>query len=115
MLLLYGFFLSHSRFARSFFGSRQPTSKALLQALSPDLNPMWTAASTSAIVHPFNLPPSTTLILADVDAGSNTPSMVGGVMSWKARDATTGESIRIAIERTVLMFRVSQRTRFGQN
>lgn len=47
------------------------------------MNPTWTKKSTAALVSPFALPPRTILLLADVDAGSNTPSMVGKVMAWK--------------------------------
>ncbi|GAA5908701.1 hypothetical protein JCM6882_008178 [Rhodosporidiobolus microsporus] len=59
------------------------TSQALLSVLSPSLNPAWTAPATAGSVLPFALPPHTLLILADVDAGSNTPSMVGKVNAWK--------------------------------
>ncbi|CAO1622729.1 unnamed protein product [Jaminaea pallidilutea] len=34
---------------------------------------------------PFQLPPGVHMILADVDAGSNTPSLVGKVLDWKKR------------------------------
>jgi phosphomevalonate kinase len=35
-------------------------------------------------VKPFKLPPLTRLMLADVDAGSDTPSLVGKVLKWRA-------------------------------
>ncbi|KAG8989129.1 phosphomevalonate kinase, partial [Tulasnella sp. 427] len=34
-------------------------------------------------VKPFKLPPQTSLMLADVDAGTDTPAAVGRVLSWK--------------------------------
>ena len=55
----------------------------------------------------------TTLILADVDAGSNTPSMVGGVMSWRAREVKTGES-KIPLSRTVVDFVLSSGQYLGR-
>ena len=30
------------------------------------------------------------MMLADVDAGSDTPSLVGKVLKWRKEDATTG-------------------------
>ncbi|GEM08792.1 phosphomevalonate kinase [Rhodotorula toruloides] len=64
-------------------GGSKIASKDLLSILSPTLNPAWTAPSTAGAVTSFSLPPHTLLLLADVDAGSNTPSMVGKVMQWK--------------------------------
>ncbi|KAI0329234.1 Phosphomevalonate kinase [Cubamyces sp. BRFM 1775] len=45
--------------------------------LSPS-NPAWNYR-----VEPFKLPPQTRLMLADVDAGSDTPSLVGKVLKWR--------------------------------
>ncbi|KAI5480837.1 phosphomevalonate kinase [Pseudohyphozyma bogoriensis] len=67
--------------------------KDLLQMLSPLYNPLWTKPATQAMVSPFALPPGTTLILADVDAGSNTPSMVGKVLAWKKKDPERAEQL----------------------
>ncbi|BGO92657.1 hypothetical protein NBRC10512_008186 [Rhodotorula toruloides] len=64
-------------------GGSKISSKNLLSVLSPSLNPAWTSPSTAGSVTSFSLPPHTLLLLADVDAGSNTPSMVGKVMQWK--------------------------------
>ncbi|GAA6009539.1 phosphomevalonate kinase [Rhodotorula paludigena] len=64
-------------------GGSKIAGNDLLTALSPSLNPAWTASATSGSVSPFALPPHTLLLLADVDAGSNTPSMVGKVLQWK--------------------------------
>jgi phosphomevalonate kinase len=38
----------------------------------------------------FSFPPEFTLILADVDAGSHTPSMVGKVLKWRKENADQG-------------------------
>ncbi|GAA6028687.1 hypothetical protein JCM8097_007347 [Rhodosporidiobolus ruineniae] len=69
------------------------TSSSLLSVLSPTLNPSWIAPSTSGSVSPFSLPPHTLLLLADVDAGSNTPSMVGKVMQWKKAQPEEAERV----------------------
>ncbi|GAA5917692.1 hypothetical protein JCM5296_002654 [Sporobolomyces johnsonii] len=61
----------------------KPSAKGLVDVLSPSRNPSWTAPTTFGSVSPFSLPPGVLLLLADVDAGSNTPSMVGKVMAWK--------------------------------
>ena len=34
-------------------------------------------------MEPFKLPPLTRLMLADIDAGSDTPSLVGKVLKWR--------------------------------
>ena len=36
------------------------------------------------------LPPQTRLMLADVDAGSDTPSLVGKVLKWRKENPTEG-------------------------
>lgn len=41
-------------------------------------------------MEPFKLPPLTRLMLADVDAGSDTPSLVGKVLKWRKEDSKTG-------------------------
>jgi phosphomevalonate kinase len=41
-------------------------------------------------VQPFKLPPFTRIMLADVDAGSNTPSLVGLVLKWRKEKPTEG-------------------------
>ncbi|KAK4050612.1 phosphomevalonate kinase [Microbotryomycetes sp. JL201] len=69
------------------------TSAGLLKVLSPMMNPLWTKKSTAALVSPFALPPKTMLILADVDAGSNTPSMVGKVLSWKRQQSQQADEL----------------------
>ncbi|GAA5991008.1 hypothetical protein JCM10908_006497 [Rhodotorula pacifica] len=64
-------------------GSAPVPANELLSILSPSPNTAWTSSSSAGSVTPFALPPYTLLLLADVDAGSNTPSMVGKVMQWK--------------------------------
>lgn len=44
-------------------------------------------------IQPFSLPPLTRLMLADVDAGSDTPSLVGGVLQWRKRDNVKAEAV----------------------
>jgi phosphomevalonate kinase len=41
-------------------------------------------------VEPFQLPPLTRMVLADVDAGSDTPSLVGKVLKWRKEDNERG-------------------------
>ncbi|KAG0151434.1 hypothetical protein CROQUDRAFT_651273 [Cronartium quercuum f. sp. fusiforme G11] len=55
----------------------------ILALLDPQINPRWTNEATAPQVESFALPPLTTLMLADVDAGSHTPSMVGKVLKWR--------------------------------
>ncbi|GAA5846388.1 hypothetical protein JCM9279_001354 [Rhodotorula babjevae] len=69
------------------------TGADLLAALSPSRNPSWTAPSTAGSVSSFALPPNTLLVLADVDAGSNTPSMVGKVLAWKKASPDEAERV----------------------
>ncbi|KAK9898615.1 Phosphomevalonate kinase [Cystobasidium minutum MCA 4210] len=63
-----------------------PSTSSLLAGLSPS-SPLWkTSSRTAGRVEPFSLPPMLTMLLADVYAGSNTPSMVKNVLKWKASD-----------------------------
>ena len=71
----------------------QVPAEELLSILSPTRNPAWTDFSTAGSVIPFALPPHTLLLLADVDAGSNTPSMVGKVMQWKKAQPEEAERV----------------------
>lgn len=55
------------------------------------------SSSDQALDHkvlPFKLPPLTRLMLADVDAGSDTPSLVGKVLKWRKAEAAQGHFIR---------------------
>ncbi|KWU44764.1 Phosphomevalonate kinase [Rhodotorula sp. JG-1b] len=74
-------------------GTAPVPAEELLSILSPTRNPAWTDFSTAGSVIPFALPPHTLLLLADVDAGSNTPSMVGKVMQWKKAQPEEAERV----------------------
>ena len=54
--------------------------------LSPS-NPGWNHK-----IEPFALPPLTRIVLADVDAGSDTPSLVGKVLKWRQEYTQQGGS-----------------------
>ena len=41
----------------------------------------------------FQLPPYTRIMLADVDAGSDTPSLVGKVLKWRSASGEAGKSL----------------------
>ncbi|OBZ68350.1 Ferrochelatase, mitochondrial [Grifola frondosa] len=64
----------------------------LLPVLAPS-NPAWNYR-----VEPFKLPPLTRLMLADVDAGSDTPSLVGKVLKWRAENGETAKTLWDAID-----------------
>lgn len=51
-------------------------------------NPAW-----SYRVEPFQLPPSVRMMLADVDAGSDTPSLVGKVLSWRKANPVEAKTL----------------------
>jgi phosphomevalonate kinase len=42
-------------------------------------------------VAPFKLPPGFDLMLADIDAGSHTPTLVGKVLAWKKSKPEEGK------------------------
>jgi len=44
-------------------------------------------------IGPFKLPPLTRLMLADVNAGSDTPSLVKKVLSWKKKDEENANNL----------------------
>lgn len=68
------------------------TSQPLLPVLSP-LNQAWNYR-----VQPFQLPPLTRIMLADVDAGSDTPSLVGKVLKWRNEDADRANALWAALD-----------------
>ena len=41
-------------------------------------------------IEEFKLPPYTRIVLADVDAGSDTPSLVGKVLKWRKERKAEG-------------------------
>lgn len=63
------------------------SSSALLPTLSPD-NAQWDYK-----IGNFRLPPHTRLLLADVEAGSNTPSMARGVLDWRKKNQKEAETL----------------------
>jgi phosphomevalonate kinase len=81
-------------------GAQQPK---LADVVSPS-NSEWTHK-----VQPFQLPPHTRIMLADVDAGSDTPSLVGKVLKWRKDNAdealklwTTLDELNQSLARTLL-------------
>ena len=74
--------------ADSFANARlfQDSSQQLAPIISPS-NKAWDYR-----VEPFKLPPYTRLMLADVDAGSDTPSLVGKVLKWRKERPDEGPS-----------------------
>ncbi|CAE6430463.1 unnamed protein product [Rhizoctonia solani] len=65
----------------------KPSGVTLLTTLSPS-NKSW-----NHVVSPFKLPPLTRIMLADVDSGSDTPSMVGNVLKWKKAEPTVADQL----------------------
>ena len=61
------------------------TPPKLLPVLSAS-NPAWDYR-----IEPFKLPPLTRILLADVDAGSDTPSLVGKVLKWRKEKSDEGK------------------------
>ena len=49
-------------------------------------------------VKPFQLPPGTRLMLADVDAGSDTPSLVGKVLKWHKAAGSEGNLFYLMLD-----------------
>ncbi|KAJ1977360.1 phosphomevalonate kinase [Dimargaris verticillata] len=62
-------------------------SVALMHILAP------TATAWDNLVSPIALPPGFTMMLADVDAGSHTPSMVSKVLAWRKTNPTEAQRI----------------------
>ncbi|KZT26747.1 Phosphomevalonate kinase [Neolentinus lepideus HHB14362 ss-1] len=63
------------------------SSLKLLPIISPS-NKAWDYR-----VESFKLPPLTRLMLADVDAGSDTPSLVGKVLKWRQADTVASHQL----------------------
>ncbi|EEB87787.1 hypothetical protein MPER_14720, partial [Moniliophthora perniciosa FA553] len=61
--------------------------KELLKTLEPT-NKAW-----NHVIRPFALPPMTRLMLADVDAGSDTPSLVGQVLKWRKENPSEANTL----------------------
>ncbi|KAJ7770232.1 ribosomal protein S5 domain 2-type protein [Mycena maculata] len=62
-------------------------SQPLLPIISPS-NEAW-----NYHIGDFQLPPFTRMMLADVDAGSDTPSLVGKVLQWRKEDSVTADGL----------------------
>ncbi|PBK74374.1 phosphomevalonate kinase [Armillaria solidipes] len=73
-------------------GDDSTSSHPLLPVLSP-FNQAWNYR-----VQPFQLPPLTRIMLADVDAGSDTPSLVGKVLKWRNEDAERANALWAALD-----------------
>ncbi|KAF7782555.1 hypothetical protein Agabi119p4_1931 [Agaricus bisporus var. burnettii] len=63
------------------------THQTLEPVISPS-NPSWNHS-----IKPFKLPPLTRLMLADVDAGSDTPSLVGKVLKWRKENSVEADTL----------------------
>lgn len=72
--------LTESSLIRSFF------MEQILETVRP--SPSWTTQTT-----PIALPPLVRLVLADIDAGSDTPSFVGKVLKWRKDNPEAGKRI----------------------
>lgn len=81
----------------------QISPSVMLAELSPSADLWRTDAESSGSVQEFSLPPGTTLLLADVDAGSNTPSMVGKVLKWRKEAGSEGVQMLLPRLRSALM------------
>lgn len=91
----------------------QASPASLNTGLSPS-SPLWKSGSrTAGHVESFSLPPMLTMLLADVDAGSNTPSMVKSVLKWKASDSDSKHQHPCLPPRLDLQFSV-QVTLYGR-
>ncbi|KAI0645502.1 Phosphomevalonate kinase [Trametes meyenii] len=85
------------------FGSQLYTrfDPAVLEPLMNDsgsnlpLNPIITPSNSAwdYRAEPFKLPPQTRLMLADVDAGSDTPSLVGKVLKWRKENSEDAKAL----------------------
>ncbi|KAF9029012.1 phosphomevalonate kinase [Hymenopellis radicata] len=67
-------------------------------ALHPVLSP--TNKAWNYRIEPFQLPPLTRIMLADVDAGSDTPSLVGKVLKWRKEDSVKANALWTSLDRT---------------
>ncbi|KAF8608805.1 Phosphomevalonate kinase [Ceratobasidium sp. AG-I] len=71
----------------------KPTGATLVSTLSPS-NKAWNHS-----VSPFRLPPLTRIMLADVDSGSDTPSMVGNVLKWRKAEPDIANQLWDGLDR----------------
>ncbi|KAI0779733.1 Phosphomevalonate kinase [Fomes fomentarius] len=66
---------------------KDDTTSQLNAVISPS-NKAWNYR-----VEPFKLPPQTRLMLADVDAGSDTPSLIGKVLKWRKENGAEAKAL----------------------
>ncbi|KAK7053272.1 phosphomevalonate kinase [Paramarasmius palmivorus] len=78
---------------KDLMGNDMAGTSSLLPTLSPS-NKAWNHRAK-----PFALPPLTRLLLADVDAGSDTPSLVGKVLQWRNQDSAKAQALWTAIDK----------------
>ena len=74
------------------------TNKSALLPILSHTNTNWNYTA-----EPFQLPPLTRLMLADVDAGSNTPSLVGKVLDWRKKNSKQGRCLHSGLCVSLLM------------
>ncbi|KAH7913148.1 ribosomal protein S5 domain 2-type protein [Hygrophoropsis aurantiaca] len=90
------------------FGSQLYTrfDPGVLQPLMNDdqshstLIPVLTSPTWNFIAAPFQLPPLTRLVLADVDAGSDTPSFIGQVLKWRKENPEAANTLWSGIDQS---------------
>ncbi|KAF9584480.1 phosphomevalonate kinase, partial [Lunasporangiospora selenospora] len=70
--------MSHSEKQETDTKTKEDRLKALIQVLDPSQKPTW-----DNVVAPFRLAPGLHLMLADIDAGSHTPTLVSNVLKWR--------------------------------
>jgi phosphomevalonate kinase len=71
---------------RDFLAASEEEQYAQIASLVNDSERRW-----NSVVDTFRLPPGLTLLMADVNAGSHTPSMVSKVLAWRKADLHTGK------------------------
>ncbi|KAJ6593913.1 phosphomevalonate kinase [Mycena capillaripes] len=69
------------------------TDDTLLSSVVSPSNEAWNYKITN-----FQLPPFTRMMLADVDAGSDTPSLVGKVLKWRKEDTGTANALWTSLD-----------------
>ncbi|KIK67414.1 hypothetical protein GYMLUDRAFT_55186 [Collybiopsis luxurians FD-317 M1] len=69
-----------------------PSAESILSIISPD-NAAWNYR-----IQPFRLPPLTRIMLADIDHGSDTPSLVGKVLQWRKDNPDKAHTLWTALD-----------------
>ncbi|KAI5452402.1 phosphomevalonate kinase [Naganishia albida] len=80
------------RVLRALMSKDEVTGQEILETVKPSSE--WTTRTA-----PIALPPNIRLVLADVDAGSDTPSLVGKVLKWRKENPETAEASWTALDR----------------